>query len=166
MPHFRLTYRLTGMGLADAEISDGREHLQLHISYIGSGIDAAADAAIALMQSANRSEFIWLKETGYFFWILEKQQEQLQITVLDKSVPERRDEQTQVLFRSNTTLLKFGIQVGDTLHHLLEKHGSQGYAEQWGYPFPLAEYERLAHLIRDAKRSIRKAQGISRKRSS
>jgi len=54
MPHFSLTYRLTGAGWAEAHVSDRVTTLRLDVSYIGDGIEAAAWAAAALLQNACR----------------------------------------------------------------------------------------------------------------
>lgn len=163
MPHFRLTYKLTGDGWAEAEVSDGIEQLHITISYIGPGIDAAANAAIALLQAADHSEFEWLDEPGCAQWILEKQSDQLQISIshwYGSIEPQRR--KADRLFTASTTPLKFAIQVWDALRHLLEEHGADGYAKEWRYPFPMDEYQKLDRLTREAKhaaREGRKAKG-------
>jgi hypothetical protein len=152
MSHFSLTYKLTGAGWAEAEVSDGIEQLSIHVSYIGPGIEAAADAAIALLQEAERSEFQWWDEPGCAQWLLEKQGDQLQIALViwDDWIEEPR---RKMLKRHviSVTPLKFAIQVCDALRHLLEAHGQQGYEEHWRRPFPLREYQTLDRLIHDAK---------------
>ena len=163
MPHFSLTYRLTGAGWAEARVSDGVTTIRLDVSYIGEGIEAAAWAATALLQNAERSEFEWLDEprwvgegSGPSRWVLEKQGTRLQITVLSGwSFGTQGGKERDVSLCAWTTPLKFAIQVWDALRHLKEEHGAQGYAEQWRRAFPLESYQRLEDLIREAKRTAR-----------
>jgi hypothetical protein len=167
MPHFRLTYKLTGAGWAEAEVSDGVEQLHITVSYIGPGIEAAADAAIALLQGAEHAEFEWWDEPGCAQWLLEKQGDQLQIVLViwDDWIegPRRKMLKRYVI---SVTSLKFAIQVWDALRHLLEEHGADGYAKEWRYPFPLDEYQMLDQLIREAKRAAREERKAKEQHSN
>ena len=159
MPHFSLTYKLTGPGSAEAEISDGITSVEREISYIGPGIEAAADAAVALLQIAERSEFLWLDEPGCTQWTLEKQNDQLQVTIAiwyDRMEP--RGAPAYKTLSISTTPLKFAIQVWDALRHLLEEYGTSGYEQKWHRAFPLDEYKKLDQLISETKRATREAR--------
>ncbi len=167
MSQFSLTYKLTGSGWAEAEVSDGVEQLHIIISYIGRSIEAAADAAIALLQTADRSEFLWLDEPGCTQWTLEKQADHLQITIAiwnDRMEP--RGAPAYKVLSISTTPLKFAIQVWDALRHLLEEHGVEGYEQNWRRAFPLDKYRKLDQLIRDVKRAAREARRRNEKQSS
>jgi hypothetical protein len=173
MPHFSLTYQLTGAGWAEAHVSDGVTTLRLDVSYIGDGIEAPAWAAIALLQTAEHSEFAWLDEprwwgegSGSSYWVLDKQGTQLQITVLSGwSFDDLREKGRNVLLSVETTPLKFAIQVWDALRHLQEEHGVEGYHQRWCRAFPLKSYQQLEDLIRMAKRAARATRSAQGKRS-
>jgi len=173
MPHFSLTYRLTGAGWAEAHVSDGVTTLRLDVSYIGDGIEAAAWAAIALLQNAEHAKFEWLDEprwwgegSGLSYWVLDKQGTQLQITVLSGwSFDDQGGKVRDVLLSVGTTPLKFAIQVWDALRQLKEEHGVEGYHQQWRRAFPLESYQQLEDLIRVAKRAARATRSAQGKRS-
>jgi hypothetical protein len=115
---------------------------------------------------ADRSEFEWRDEPGYTHWLLEKQDEHLQITItIWHGQIDSQGKFTDKRIIISTTPLKFAIQVWDALRHLLGEHGEKGYQESWRYPFPLNEYRRLDQLIREAKRAAREARKGKAKQS-
>jgi len=154
MRHFSLTYRLVGEGWAEAIVSYDDQSITLTLSYVGGDIGAAADAAIAILAGQDRREFEWLDEPGTMFWIVERAQESLAVTILAGRYDVRKGEQRpRQLFYAQTTPLKFAIQVWDALRRLLVVHGREGYAQQWRRGFPMDAYNRLGDLIREARRA-------------
>jgi hypothetical protein len=127
-------------GWADALISDGRDELVMHISYISDGIGEMAAAAKALLQGARETKFAFQDEPGEHVFILTRgADDRIKIDVFENQ-RNFQAKPTSLVMTIDCAVLDFVGQVYSTLHSLRNDHGD-GYKNIWRHDFPLEAYE-------------------------
>ena len=71
----------------------------------------------------------------------------LRILWLEDQFERQPEDEGELRFSTRCTITRFAGQVRDQLRRLLDELGPEKYQRDWGYPFPLPEYERLNALL-------------------
>jgi hypothetical protein len=164
------TYSLTGQGLAEAYVSDGRNWLRPTASYLSDALRALTDAVDKIVRRHDRIACIWEGEPGSFIWIFEARGEAVTVEIYRnfhsvdarwQSSGVRGGDNFSVAFeppagrvpgeiqaRFSTTRRDLGTAVLAALDRLLDDEGDSGYANRWGaHPFPHPEHNRLREAL-------------------
>lgn len=115
--------------------------------------DALGDltwAVVALMNGALEQSCEWADEPGEWRWILVRDGDQLDVTILGfkETFSRLGNERGLLLFQSCCNLRQFAIQVNNQLWNLVREHGFDGYAKLWHNRFPEERWHMLGELIR------------------
>ena len=145
------SYKLTGHGWADATISDGVTEAQLTASYLSDALRDLVEAVVSLMQGADRAMCLWLGEPWEHHWILERQGDDVGVTIVwfDYPCSQSLNERGKVIFSTRCGLRKFAMILLNQLWQLLKDWGIDGYRTRWGHAFPMVEYRTLEEMIRN-----------------
>jgi hypothetical protein len=142
-------YRLLGAGTGRAWLSDGQQDAQFFTTYLSDPLGDLTRALITLLQGAAKARCAWADEPGEWRWLFERHGDELDIRILrfEDTFSNALDEQGAPHYSTRCKLLRLAVQVREQMRQILEEVGLDGYLEEWGYDFPLAEYERLNSLI-------------------
>jgi hypothetical protein len=129
-----------GSGWAEAGIGDDVGHANLTASYLS---DALGDLLYAVLRCANgapEARCSWEDEPREYRWILGRDGDQVHLRILgfDDVYERRPDEAGELLFETRQDWVTVARSIALGASRTLEKHGEDGYRNQWGYPFPIA----------------------------
>lgn len=119
-------------------------------------LSALADAVIALMkeqftlESTVRVVCTWQDEPGEYRWVLIKEEDNLQISIMQykETFSRQDDEEGKLLYVTECSAIKFTIQVRTLLRDRLDEQGPERYMALPRWPFPMQQYNTLQEIIR------------------
>src|SRR5690349_4440222 len=75
-------YRLTGLGWAEARISDGRSDATFTASYLEHALGDLLEAVGILLEGADEARCSWMEEPGEYRWVFRREGSAVQLRVL------------------------------------------------------------------------------------
>ena len=149
-----IDYKLTGSGWAECTIADGGQSCTITASYLSDAFGNLVRSAVAMLYWFNFVSFSFLEEPGEFVWELETNAGNawtlnLKLLGIDCDRDSATSESDfKPLFQTVCSQMEFGKAVRAAGEALLEKHGEQGYFEEWvEFPFPTDEFRQLIQRL-------------------
>lgn len=140
----RLTidYRLTGAGWAACTIRFNEAACEVTASYLSDALAKLLLGALSVVAELHSVSIGFDEEPGEFRWaIVRNDSDTVRVTIV--SFPDSwmnlPDSSGEPLMSFECSTVEFGRAVRDAASRVLEKHGSDGYAETWDMPFPVRE---------------------------
>jgi hypothetical protein len=166
------TYRLVGLGWAEARLVDGAASATITASYLSDALADLLEAVAGLLAGAEETRCCWEEEPGEYRWIFRQDGRRVDLDVLwfdDDYDPETDfrgvDEQGKLVFTTQQSLRVLAAAIADGAGLVLAEHGEEGYLAQWHlYPFPTETLARVQKLLSDADRKRIDERDESRKR--
>ncbi len=140
------TYRLTGAGWAEADITVGDQHISLLISYLSDGLRDLLLAVSALANGAGEVFVVWAEEPGCHELQLTATSSvcHLRIRYFPDLWPHGDRESGAIRFDIDCGLRDFCRAVATGVRAFFDDIGAEAYAEQWNmHPFPADALTRL-----------------------
>lgn len=140
--HF--SYRLTGVGWAEADLRIGDQSARLTASYVGDALGELLRGTLALARGTAQVEVSWAQEPGEFKWVLVARHDasvdvqilRLRLRPEEASPGEPADPGRQVLTARCGTA-EFCRAIARGARAALEEYGFDGYRERWDqFDFP------------------------------
>ncbi|HEY8599483.1 MAG TPA: hypothetical protein VIL85_13685 [Thermomicrobiales bacterium] len=148
---FSLACRLLGRGSFEVTLVTGLEEFTHEASYIADAVYELTEATIKVLLGYEQAACRWMQKPGELRWYLERDDDQLHLTVLEfeRAYSTQEDVAGVPLFALRCGVRRFAVQVHSQLWRLSQTHRDGVYQKVWVPPFPQAGYERLGRLIRD-----------------
>jgi hypothetical protein len=137
-------YELSGRGWVSGSIKVNNKKFNFIASYLTDSLSDLLKSLITITccvpYPIKESTFIMEEEPERLVWIFEKQNDRdVLITIIKVSGIER-----SIVFKEQCLLSDFIKAVVKSISKLLEKHGLEGYRENWvNHDFPMKEYQML-----------------------
>ncbi|MFC8512813.1 hypothetical protein [Streptomyces sp. NPDC057257] len=143
MSQLTITWTLHHHGWALCKVADHSGEAEALASYVTSGPEQflQAVARIALTDTEARAEFEG--EPEVYRWLFRREGTDVEIDLLRANTSRTPDSSAAVLWSSRhaiTSVVRAALRAFDKVAHEL---GEDGYASQWGRPFPRTELEAL-----------------------
>lgn len=139
--HF--SYRLTGVGWAEADLRIGDQSARLTASYVGDALGELLRGALALARGASQVKVSWAHEPGEFRWTLVRQHDasvDVQILRLhlrpEEAYPGARYEPGREVLTARCDTQGFCQAIARGAQAALNEYGLDGYKECWDHDFP------------------------------
>ena len=145
-----LSYVLTGKGWAECRIETDGTRLVMHASFLSDAFDDLVRATLIMLVKGSVGTAVFNDEPGTYRWRLMPAGERLHITVFAYDEPFVRENHPtgRLAFDADCRMRTFAGAVLAAGQRLLETHGQDGYAEQWGHPFPVVPVAQLKQALR------------------
>jgi hypothetical protein len=148
------TFALTGLGWAQATITDLSNRSSLTASYLSDALGNLLDATISIATQDGHAEFVWEEEPGEYRWQLDRGNGVVKLEIHAADFPADWDDELDedgpppLVFQTTVTPLVFTHAIAAGERRALNRHGEAQYERQWGqFPFPTASLERLESLV-------------------
>jgi hypothetical protein len=144
--------RLAGPGSIEAGILDGVSHTFPTASTISDGMGDLLRAGITLLEGAEKATCSWEEEPGEYEWVFERNGEELDLRILwfEDQFERKPEDPGEPRFSTHCMLMRVASQVRDQFQKLLDDAGPERYQREWGFAFPMAEFDRLNALTMDS----------------
>lgn len=144
------SYVLTGKGWAECQIDVDGTHLFMQASHLSDAFDDIVRATLNMLTNGSVEAAIFNDEPGTYRWRLTPAGDRLNIRIVTYDGPFARenDPTGRLSFDVDCRLRTFAGAVFSAGQQLLATHGEDGYAEQWGHPFPGAPLAQLKQALR------------------
>jgi hypothetical protein len=164
---FALDIDLTGTGWAAASLRAGEAHARITASYLSDAPRDLVDAARIVADGADDVRCSWAEEPGEFRWRLHRIDADLEVEILafDCLNGRQPDEAGRLLFYARIPARDFVRSVLRAMDALVERLGSDGYAELWAlydYPHEQVEGLRAAYAAMNSREDRRGHRRTSR----
>ena len=150
--YINLTYKLAGTGWSECTVrDDSGSECMVTASYLSDALGKLVLSALAIGSGFSGASFAFDEEPGEYRWVIGQIDVNLvRINIL--SFPElwggKPNDQGQLLFSTTCRPIVFAAEVLRVASELLEKHGEDGYLEQWvEHPFPMRQLALLRELV-------------------
>jgi hypothetical protein len=151
------TYRLVGLGWAEARLVDGAASATITASYLSDALADLLEAVVGLLAGADETRCCWAEEPGQYRWIFQRYGRRVDLDVLwfdDDYNPEidfrGADEHGKLVFSTQQSLSVLAAAIADGAGLVLAEYGEEGYLEQWHlYPFPTEALVQVQTLLSD-----------------
>jgi hypothetical protein len=150
MSPLTITWTLRHHGWAFCKVADDKGEVEVFASYVTDGPEQflRAVTSLALTDTETRAEFEG--EPQVYRWLLRRDGADVDIRLLRADSSQKPDSSGVVLWSSRhaiTSLARAALRAFDQVAHEL---GEDGYASQWGRPFPRTELEALRTALHAA----------------
>ncbi|MFC9911064.1 hypothetical protein [Streptomyces sp. NPDC059862] len=150
MSPLTITWTLRHHGWAFCKVADDKGEVEVFASYVTDGPEQFLHAVtrLALMDTETRAEFEG--EPQVYRWLFRREGADVDIHLLRAGNSLKPDSSGVVLWSSRhtiTTLVRAALRAFDQVAYEL---GEDGYASQWGRPFPRADLEALRTALHAA----------------
>ncbi|WP_421700172.1 hypothetical protein [Ancylobacter sp.] len=144
------SYVLNGKGWAECQIDVDGAHLFMRASHLSDAFDEIVRATLSMIVNGSVETAIFNDEPGTYRWRLTPAGDRLNIRIVSYDEPFAREtDPTGCLsFDATCRLRTFAGAVLAAGQQLRATHGEDGYAAQWGHPFPNAPLEHLKQALR------------------
>ncbi|TIT20602.1 MAG: DUF1365 domain-containing protein [Mesorhizobium sp.] len=144
------SYVLTGKGWAECQIDVDGTHLFMQASHLSDAFDSIVRATLSMLANGSVEAAIFNDEPGTYRWRLTPAGDRLNIRIVtyDEPFARENDPTGRLSFDVDCRLRTFAGAVFSAGQQLLATHGEDGYAEQWGHPFPGAPLAQLKQALR------------------
>ncbi|MDV9172331.1 hypothetical protein R6V09_19775 [Streptomyces sp. W16] len=155
MSPLTITWTLRHHGWAFCTVTDDQSEAEVFASYVTDGPEQFLRAVTRLMLMDKEARAEFEGEPQVYRWLFRREGTDADIRLLRANNSQTPDNSGVVLWSSRqtiTALRRAALRAFDQVTHDL---GEEGYASQWGRPFPRAELEALRaalHTIRDGHR--------------
>ena len=145
-----IKYELSGSGWADAQIGEEGSLIDVTVSYLHDSLKELAEAAIKLKSGALSSTVVFMDEPGEHQLVIERVDDQkidCELRWYDHWASWNMcpKDQYRVIYKANSDLHSFVMQVQDILEEIYLTIGIDEYKRQWvEHEFPMKELEILA----------------------
>jgi hypothetical protein len=158
---FEFEYRLTGSGWSEAYVGQAGQWLRPTASHLTDALRALVSAVVAMLEGRDRVACIWEEEPGEFLWLLERERDLVDLTIVwrpdwwagpsdaDQWFVPPDDTAGDPRLRVRSSPAAIGNAVLAALDRLLNDVGRFEYEQSWGKPFPEAEHQQLRRLVGD-----------------
>ncbi len=133
---------------------DGREGVNMTVSYLHDTLAEFITAANLLLKGAPDAKVITMDEPGEHLVHLQS----LSATNLDIEIRWFKDwaswnliteKEFEMVLKCQDTILNFSTEIFNNAKQILDKYGMEGYKEKWiEHDFPIDEYNRLKSLLK------------------
>jgi hypothetical protein len=151
------TYRLTGIGWAEARIADSTSHAVMRASYLSDALGDLLEALGAILEGAAEARCGWDEEPVESRWIFARDEGDLLTLRIFAETFDRPDsvaweewltlgpdEQGELRFSTTQPVTVLARAIADGAAAVLAEYGEAGYQEKWlEHPFPLARLEMI-----------------------
>ncbi|MFT4175478.1 MAG: hypothetical protein QM627_02370 [Luteolibacter sp.] len=150
---FSLTYDLEGVGWATVQIQDGKNKVDVTVSYLHDTLRELGEAALALRNGADSVRVVFMDEPGEVHFLGKRRGDSIDYELRWfhdwNSWGMHPDDQFKTFQIGSLTIVKFCEEVQKEFAALLAEYGVEGYKEKW------REHEFPTDLFRELKRSKR-----------
>lgn len=143
------SYVLNGKGWAECQIDVDGAPLFMRASHLSDAFDEIVRATLSMLLNGSVEVAIFNDEPGTCRWRLTPAGDRLNIRIVSYDEPFARetDPTGRLSFDANCRLRTFAGAVLAAGQQLRATHGEDGYAAQWGHPFPGARLAQLKHAL-------------------
>jgi hypothetical protein len=160
------SYRLTGVGWAEAELAAGSQTIHLTASYLSNALDDLLKAIEEVLDGSPHSEACWAEEPGQFRWDFERGASELQVRIFVEEGTRREwpepgweapagahtnDTEEGVefsAFSASAPVAAVAQAIADGAGRVLEQEGELGYWEEWlEARFPVDRLWRIQDIL-------------------
>ncbi len=147
-----ISFKLTGPGWADCNISIDNQLTVLTASYLENALGNLADATLRIAQGENSAYAIFAEEPGEYRWKFTKiNDKEISVEILkfdEWRGLQQSDGEGRTIFKFECPLLVFVRRMIICLSEVLSEYGLEGYAEKWMmHEFPLEVYNELRNIL-------------------
>lgn len=132
-------YRLTGLGWAEALISDGSSGATVTASYLDDALGDLLETVDVLLEGADDARCSWTEEPGEFRWVFRRAGSTVHLRVLGFAgmYSQLPDSSGVVMFETRQPLRDVALAIAMGSQAVLDEHGEDGYLQRWfEHPFP------------------------------
>ena len=163
---FTFSYRLVGVGWAEAELAAGNQSIHLTASYLSNALDDLLKAIEELLDGSSRSEASWAEEPGQFRWDFARRGSEIQVQIFVEEGTRRGWPEPGWLapagadtneteegvefsaFSANAPVAEVAKAIADGAGRVLEQEGELGYWEEWlEARFPVQRLWRIQDIL-------------------
>ena len=139
-------YRLTGLGWAEARVSDGASTATITASYLDDALGDLLEAVGVLLEGAEEARCSWTEEPGESRWTFRREGAavQLRVLVFPGMYSHEPDGTGVVVFDTLQPLREVARAIATGAQAVLDEHGEDGYLQRWyEHPFPSGHLEAI-----------------------
>lgn len=143
MSPLTITWTLHHHGWALCKVADDHAETEIFASYVTAGPEQFLHtiARLMLTDTDGRAEFE--AEPQVYRWIFRREGADVSIRLLSADSSQTPDDAAVVLWSSRQTITTLGRAALRAFDQVTHEIGEDGYADQWGRPFPRTELEAL-----------------------
>ena len=146
-----VTYNLMGAGWSECFVQIGEQSAHMSASYLDDALGDLLRAVVGLMNGVEDTTASFAEEPGEYRWRFRQiAQDKVSVRILefDELWGNQPDEEGKILLNAECRLRTFAGAVLSASQRVLEKHGLQGYKEEWdAHDFPLDLQQQLKRLL-------------------
>ncbi|MFF7949353.1 hypothetical protein [Streptomyces griseorubiginosus] len=156
MSRLTITWTLRHHGWAFCKVTDDEGEVEVFASYVTDGPEQFLQAVtrLAVTDTEARAEFEG--EPQVYRWLLRRESADVNICLLRVGDSRKPDSSGVVLWSSRHTITTPGRAALRAFDQVAYELGEDGYASQWGRPFPRAEVEALRTALHAAPSQCRR----------
>lgn len=149
-----INYNLGDHGWANVNVHDGRQGVNMTVSYLHDTLTEFITAANLLLKGAPDAKIILMDEPGEHLIFLQS------LNSINLAIEIRwfkdwaswnmiTEKEFEMVLKCQDTILNFSSEIYNNAKHILDKYGMEGYKEKWiEHDFPIDEYNRLKSLLK------------------
>ena len=148
----QFSFRPTGVGWAQARLTDGSDTVTLPASDLSDALGELLLALAELLEGSVSAMASWEEEPGEYRWLFKRDgaRASLKVLAFSDGWPRRPDEEGTVVFATTGELSDLALAFTQGIREVLEEHGDD-YREKWyAHPFPTDFLELVETAISQA----------------
>ncbi|MGV8838134.1 hypothetical protein [Cellvibrio sp.] len=149
--NLKISYKLTGLGWSECELSDGKSSCIITASYLSDALGSMVLAATAIASSFSRASFSFDEEPGEYRWVISSPRlNEIELSILGFSElwGGQPDSDGELIFNTRCLPVTFATAVLECATEVLNTHGIDGYEKKWAeHKFPLTQFQELKRLV-------------------
>jgi hypothetical protein len=149
-PAVDFTYRLVGIGWAEATVSDGSSSATLTASYLEDALGELLEAIGTMLEGADEARCSWEEEPGEYRWVFQGSETDVHLRVLGFADVYSRepDHRGVVVFETRQPLRDIAEAVANGAQAVLDEYGEDEYLRRWvDFPFPTGHLEMVRERL-------------------
>ncbi|MFJ9544281.1 hypothetical protein ACIRPX_44750 [Streptomyces sp. NPDC101225] len=143
MSRLTITWTLRHHGWALCKVADDKGEVEVFASYVTDGPEQFLHAVTRLVLTDTEARAEFEGEPQAHRWLFRREGDDVDICLLRADDSRKPDSSGVVVWSSRHTITTLGRAALRAFDQVAYELGEDGYASQWGRPFPRAEVETL-----------------------
>lgn len=152
--NLKISYKLTGMGWSECELSDGKSSCTITASYLSDALGNMVLAATAIASNFSKASFSFDEEPGEYRWVISSPRlNEIELSILSFSElwGGQPDSDGKLIFNTCCLPVTFATAVLECATEVLNTYGIEEYEKRWAeHKFPSTQFQELKRLVEKA----------------